>query len=152
QATAVRAQHRAAGDASFGESPSQYGDWIADVERPAEQYRYRYQLRLDEARALIGDGGCPNTAPGTPPAPPAPPPPPTPVPLPPTRVLDTRASIGYQGPKPVAGDTIHLPLAGRAGLPGAGVGAVVLNLTATEATDAGFVTVWPAGTARPTAS
>jgi hypothetical protein len=30
-----------------------YGDWIADVERPAEQYRGRYQLRLDEARELL---------------------------------------------------------------------------------------------------
>ena len=27
---------------------------MADVERPAEQYRGSYQLRLDEARALIG--------------------------------------------------------------------------------------------------
>jgi hypothetical protein len=154
QATAVRTQHRAAGDTSFGESPSQYGDWIADVERPPEQLRFRYQLRLDEARALIGNGGCPGTAPAppAPPVPPAPPPPPTLMSLSPTRVLDTRAAIGYQGPKPAPGATIALPLAGRAGLPSAGVGAVVLNLTATEATDPGFVTVWPTGTARPTAS
>jgi hypothetical protein len=33
---------------------SLWGEWIADVLRPAEQYRYRYQLRLAEARALIG--------------------------------------------------------------------------------------------------
>jgi hypothetical protein len=33
--------------------PERYGDWIADVERPAEQYRGRYQLRLDEARELL---------------------------------------------------------------------------------------------------
>jgi cell wall-associated NlpC family hydrolase len=41
---------------SHGESvtdPNQYGDWIADVERPAEQFRYRYQLRLSEARGLL---------------------------------------------------------------------------------------------------
>ena len=31
----------------------QYGEWIADVERPAEQYRGRYQLRLSEARELL---------------------------------------------------------------------------------------------------
>ena len=31
-----------------------WGEWVADVQRPAEQYRYRYQLRLDDARQLIG--------------------------------------------------------------------------------------------------
>jgi hypothetical protein len=36
--------------------PNQYGEWIADVERPAEQYRGRYQLRLSEARALLAAG------------------------------------------------------------------------------------------------
>ncbi len=35
------------------DDPHQYGEWIADVERPAEQYRGRYQLRLDEAQALL---------------------------------------------------------------------------------------------------
>jgi hypothetical protein len=30
-----------------------YGDWIADVERPPENLRYRYRVRLDEARALL---------------------------------------------------------------------------------------------------
>src|SRR6185312_8656326 len=32
---------------------NQFGNWIADVERPAEQYRGRYQLRLDEANGLL---------------------------------------------------------------------------------------------------
>ncbi len=31
-----------------------WGEWAADVERPAQQYRSRYQLRLADARALIG--------------------------------------------------------------------------------------------------
>jgi cell wall-associated NlpC family hydrolase len=31
----------------------QYGEWIADVERPAAQYRGRYQGQLDEARGLL---------------------------------------------------------------------------------------------------
>jgi hypothetical protein len=53
-ALAVKRQAIAAGDANFGKDPSKYGDWIADVERPAEQYRGRYQLRLDEARRLLG--------------------------------------------------------------------------------------------------
>jgi hypothetical protein len=30
-----------------------YGQWVADVLRPAEQFRGRYQLRLGEARSLI---------------------------------------------------------------------------------------------------
>jgi hypothetical protein len=35
------------------EDSSQWGDWVADIERPAEQFRGRYQLRLAEARRLI---------------------------------------------------------------------------------------------------
>src|SRR5262249_27718562 len=35
------------------DDPNQYGDWIADVERPAEQYRGRYQLKLGEAQGLL---------------------------------------------------------------------------------------------------
>jgi hypothetical protein len=30
-----------------------YGDWVADVIRPPEEFRGRYQLRLEEARSLI---------------------------------------------------------------------------------------------------
>ena len=43
----------AAGDRDFGKDPGAWGEWIADVERPAEQYRDRYQLRLAEARNLL---------------------------------------------------------------------------------------------------
>jgi cell wall-associated NlpC family hydrolase len=39
------------------DDPSHYGDWIADIERPASQYRGRYQLRYDDAHALLRDGG-----------------------------------------------------------------------------------------------
>ena len=35
--------------------PSHYGEWIAGVERPAEQYRSRYQLKLSEARGLLAE-------------------------------------------------------------------------------------------------
>jgi hypothetical protein len=38
-----------------------WGEWAADVLLPAEQYRYRYQLRLDEARLLIGPCAPPDT-------------------------------------------------------------------------------------------
>jgi hypothetical protein len=54
QALAVKKQAIARGDANFGKDPSKWGDWIADIERPAEQYRGRYQLRLKEARGLLG--------------------------------------------------------------------------------------------------
>jgi Ca2+-binding RTX toxin-like protein len=51
QALAVLQQRIASG---LPTDPSAYGSWIADVERPAEEFRGRYQLRLDEARALVG--------------------------------------------------------------------------------------------------
>ena len=53
QATAARAARVAAGDSAFGSDPAQWGEWIADVQRPPEQARGRYQLRLDDARRLI---------------------------------------------------------------------------------------------------
>jgi cell wall-associated NlpC family hydrolase len=56
-AEAVRRQ-RVAGGLPLRD-PDHYGEWIADVERPAAQYRGRYQLRLAEARDLLrrGSGG-----------------------------------------------------------------------------------------------
>ena len=51
QAEAVKAQRIARGQSVT--DPHQYGDWIADIERPAEQYRGRYALRLDEANGLL---------------------------------------------------------------------------------------------------
>ena len=50
-AEAVKKQRIARGQPV--DDPSQFGEWIADVERPAEQYRGRYQLRLDEAKGLL---------------------------------------------------------------------------------------------------
>ncbi len=35
------------------DDPARFGEWIADVERPAEQYRYRYQLTLAAALSLL---------------------------------------------------------------------------------------------------
>lgn len=72
----------------------------------------------------------------------------------PRRLLDTRPDgpqTGYVGTKPVAGQTIELQVAGRGGVP-ADAGAVALNVTGTDATTAGFVTVWACGTDRPLAS
>jgi hypothetical protein len=54
------------GDMARGFDPlaheTMWGNWIADVLIPAEQYRGRYQLRLAEARTLIGPA-CPDAGP-----------------------------------------------------------------------------------------
>ncbi len=73
-------------------------------------------------------------------------------PLTPNRILDTRSGNGYSGSKPGAGATVELAVAGRGGIPATGATAVVLNVTATEADGPGFVTAWPTGAPRPTAS
>jgi hypothetical protein len=65
-----------------------WGNWIADVLIPAEQYRGRYQLRLAEARTLIGPA-CPEGAP------PGAPPPPTPSGAPSS--VDTTAPLARLG-------------------------------------------------------
>ena len=80
--------------------------------------------------------------------------------LAPTRYLDTRgAPFGatFDGQARAAGPagpgaTVELALAGRGGIPTGFAGSVILNLTATQATDGTFVTAFPAGTARPLAS
>lgn len=80
----------------------------------------------------------------------------------PQRVLDTRSGPdqrGYLGAKPVAGDVVRLSLRGRplpstrqAGAPLPPGSAVVLNVTGTEATADGYVTVWPCNGGPPLAS
>ncbi len=49
-AEAVKAQRLARGQPI---DEDHYGDWVADVERPAAQYRGRYALQLDDARELL---------------------------------------------------------------------------------------------------
>jgi hypothetical protein len=73
--------------------------------------------------------------------------------LTPTRILDTRDSVGIPGTDKVPPDgTIDLAVADHGGVPKFGASAVVLNITAADATAPGFVTVWPAGSIRPLAS
>ncbi len=69
----------------------------------------------------------------------------------PARLLDTRAesAVGYTGAKPAAGAEVKVQISGREGIPASGVSAAVVNLTATAADGAGFVTAWASGTARP---
>lgn len=64
----------------------------------------------------------------------------------PNRLLDTRDGTGR------VRRSIALPLTGAGGLPGAGIGAVLLNVTVVEPSADTFVTVYPTGVERPTAS
>ena len=76
----------------------------------------------------------------------------------PGRLLDTRpgfqtvdelgSGVGSVGPN----ESIVVQIAGRAGVPATGVGSVVLNVTAVDASTPSFVTVFAAGTGRPLAS
>ena len=69
------------------------------------------------------------------------------VPLPPARIIDTR-TMNPLGP----GGTADVQAAGQGGVPGTGVSAVVVNITATQPTAGSYLTVFPTGTARPLAS
>ncbi|MEP7193952.1 MAG: hypothetical protein ABI903_13915, partial [Actinomycetota bacterium] len=66
----------------------------------------------------------------------------------PTRVLDTRIGTGAPTAKLGAAGTLTLSVPG---LP-AGTTAVALNVTATNPTAASYLTLYPGGTTRPTAS
>ena len=70
------------------------------------------------------------------------------TPVTPARLLDTRSNNGATGPVP-AGGTVKLQVDGRGGLPASGVGAVVLNVTVTQAKAAGVVTAYPDLVSRP---
>ena len=48
-ASGAAAGHRAVDDSR------QYGEWRAELERPAEPYRSRYQLKLGEAGSLLDE-------------------------------------------------------------------------------------------------
>jgi hypothetical protein len=69
--------------------------------------------------------------------------------LSPVRLLDTRTGVGAPQGAVAAGGTVSLQVTGRGGVPASGVSAVVLNVTATEPTGPGYVTVYGDGTARP---
>ena len=78
----------------------------------------------------------------------------------PARVLETRSGPGLAtidgqqlGAGPLgAAATIDLAMAGRGGVPATGAGAVALNVTAINPNTDSFITVYPAGAPRPTAS
>ena len=71
------------------------------------------------------------------------------VPVPPRRMLDTR--LLPAGALPAAG-VVSRRVGATAVVPPSFAGAVVANVTVTEPTAPGYITVWPGGTTRPVAS
>lgn len=72
--------------------------------------------------------------------------------LSPVRVFDTREGTGGVPAAPIAaGATLDVQVGNRNGVP-ANATAVVLNVTVVGGTASSFLTVWPTGDARPTAS
>jgi hypothetical protein len=69
------------------------------------------------------------------------------TPVAPDRILDSRNTGKFADQ-----ETRKVRIFGNGGVPATGVSAVVLNVTATEATKAGFVTVWPGGGSVPSIS
>lgn len=66
----------------------------------------------------------------------------------PTRLLDTRKTVRVP-----AGGKVDVQVAGHAGIPASGASAAALNVTALGGSgQPGYLTVWPAGSPRPTAS
>jgi PKD repeat protein len=67
------------------------------------------------------------------------------------RIMDTRSGVGGSTGKLAAGKTDVLTIAGADGgtLPSSGITAVALNVTATDTSDSGFLTVYGDGSAVP---
>lgn len=73
-------------------------------------------------------------------------------PLAPKRLMDTRSGLGAPKAKIGPGKKVDLQVTGRGGVPSSGVGSVVLNVTVVGPTAGSFLTLYPAGESRPTAS
>lgn len=76
------------------------------------------------------------------------------VPLTPARITDTRSGSGEPnaGKTLSSGSTLNIQVTGQGGVPSSGVGAVAVNLTATNTTADGYLTVYPEGATRPLTS
>ncbi len=77
--------------------------------------------------------------------------------LTPARLVDTRPAATVDGRFSGIGRVgtqgmVKFPVLGRGGVPTTGAGSVVLNVTAIGPTAESYLTVWPAGATRPTAS
>ncbi|MGW0422765.1 PKD domain-containing protein [Streptomyces sp. NPDC003015] len=70
----------------------------------------------------------------------------------PKRILDTRHGTGAPQRPVGPGGVVRLKVLGAGGIPTSGVTAVTMNVTDTDATASSYVTAYPDGTGRPTAS
>ncbi|MGY5009612.1 PKD domain-containing protein [Streptomyces sp. 900105755] len=70
----------------------------------------------------------------------------------PKRILDTRNGTGAAKRKVGPGGVVRLKVLGVGGVPASGVTAVTMNVTDADATTSSYVTVYPYGSSRPTAS
>jgi hypothetical protein len=74
------------------------------------------------------------------------------VPLRPTRLLDTRNGVGAPSARIAAAGSVTLTVRGAGGVPATGASAAFLNVTANDATNPGYVQVYPTGEASPGSS
>ena len=74
------------------------------------------------------------------------------TPLTPARILDTRNGNGGLAGAIGPGETVSVQITGRGGVPATGVGAVAMNVTVTQPTAAGYLTLYPSGEQRPLAA
>jgi hypothetical protein len=73
-------------------------------------------------------------------------------PVVPKRILDTRDGTGGFSSPIAPGQTIDVQVTNTGGVPATGVEAAVFNVTATNATVGGYLTIFPTGGSRPLAS
>ena len=74
------------------------------------------------------------------------------TPLTPARILDTRLGIGGISAPLAPGATAQVQVTGQGGVPATGVSTVVMNVTVTQPTGDGYLTVYPTGSPQPNAS
>jgi hypothetical protein len=67
----------------------------------------------------------------------------------PHRILDTRTGLGVPAGVIPAGSSRSFQVTGQGGVPAAGVGTVVLNVTAVKPSSNGYLTAYPSGRPRP---
>ncbi len=72
--------------------------------------------------------------------------------LAPARILDTRNGTGGFWSPVGPGATVAAGVTGVGGVPATGVSAVVLNVTVTQPSAGGYLTIFPSDAVRPTAS
>jgi hypothetical protein len=70
----------------------------------------------------------------------------------PLRLLDTRDGTGAPASSVPYAGTVSVAVTGKGGVPATTVAAVVLNVTVTGASAAGFITAYASGSTRPNAS